>query len=117
MEGQQHEPLPGFACSTLSVWIGHRDYHDASPEALQDRLASIDRQLLALNCTEEFCQEFTLNGGGVCERMAGRRCTKHRGCRGPLPAGKICSLEFVQRVLELRKQVDPRWSRKNVFLQ
>lgn len=71
----------------------------------RDRLASINQELLAMDATDEFCREYLLVGGGSCERVAGKRCIKHRGCRGPLPKGKMCALEFGQRVVELRKQV------------
>lgn len=58
-----------------------------------------------MDATDEFCHEYLLLGGGFCERMVGKRCVKHRGCRGPLPKGKMCAVEFGQRVVELRKQV------------
>lgn len=74
-------------------------------QAFRDRLESINQELQALGCTEEFCMEYMLQGGGVCERMAGKRCMKHRGCRGPLPKGKMCAIEFGLRAVELRKQV------------
>lgn len=74
-------------------------------QAWRDRLEAINRELLAMDATDEFCREFLQAGGGICERVVGKRCVKHRGCRGPLPVGKMCAVEFGQRVVELRKQV------------
>lgn len=71
----------------------------------RDRLEAINGELLSMEATEEFCREYLQIGGGVCERVVGKRCIKHRGCRGPLPPGKMCAIEFGQRVVELRKQV------------
>ena len=71
----------------------------------RERLEAINSELLSMEATDEFCREYLQIGGGVCERVVGKRCIKHRGCRGPLPPGKMCAVEFGQRVVELRKQV------------
>jgi hypothetical protein len=71
----------------------------------RERLESINQELQSMDATEDFCREFLQTAGGCCERLVGKRCVKHRGCRGPLPRGKMCTIEFGQRVLELRKQV------------
>lgn len=72
----------------------------------RERLESINQELQAMGATDEFCREFLQTAGGCCERVVGKRCIKHRGCRGPLPIGKMCAVEFAQRVVELRKQVE-----------
>lgn len=90
-------------------------WHAGEDEGLQpwrDRLAGINVELQTMGATDEFCREYLLVGGGSCERVTGRRCTKHRGCRGPLPKGRMCAQEFGQRVLELRKQVGGREKKK-----
>ncbi len=84
---------------------------EASMHPWRERLESINRELREMDATDEFCREYLLVGGGFCERMVGKRCVKHRGCRGPLPKGKMCAVEFGQRVVELRKQVGRKISR------
>lgn len=78
---------------------------DQSEDSLRQRIQEIDEQLLILGATDAYCREFFQTGGGVCELVVGRRCKRHRACRACLPPGKMCSIEFGQRALELRKQV------------
>lgn len=83
----------------------HELLEESSSRVWTDRLAAINRELESMDATDEFCKEYLMQGGGFCERVVGKRCVKHRGCRGPLPRGKMCAIEFGQRVVELRKQV------------
>ncbi len=69
------------------------------------RIRDIDAELLAMGATEEYCREYFQGAGGVCELVVGNRCKRHRICPAPLPKGMMCTVEFGQRALELRRQV------------
>ena len=73
-----------------------------SPE---EELERVDRELSEMQADEDFCDRYLTRSGGVCESLVGSRCTKHRVCKGILPAGKMCAIELFERAVELRRQV------------
>jgi hypothetical protein len=81
-------------------WLTDDDFRQACT-----RMAEIDRQLTELGADEEYCQQYFQSGGGVCERVVGRHCLRHRACPTPLPAGKMCSQEYGETAAMLRQRV------------
>jgi hypothetical protein len=71
----------------------------------EEELERVDRELSEMQADEEFCDRYLGKSGGTCEHLIGSRCTKHRVCKGILPAGKMCANELFERAVELRRQV------------
>jgi hypothetical protein len=69
------------------------------------RLQSIDHELRGLGASGEYCLSYFQSGGGICERIIGKQCVKHRSCAPPLPEGVMCSVEYGQAAGLLRQQV------------
>jgi hypothetical protein len=74
-------------------------------EQCRQRLYAIEDELCCLGATPEYCLAYFQSGGGVCERVIGRQCVRHRTCAPPLPDGAMCSVEYGQAAGLLRQQV------------
>jgi hypothetical protein len=81
-------------------WLTDEDFRQTCA-----RMQEVDAQLAELGADEEYCQQYFQSGGGVCERVVGRYCLRHRACPTPLPAGKMCSQEYGETAAILRRRV------------
>jgi hypothetical protein len=69
------------------------------------RLDEIRQLLDEAGADPAYTRNYFQSGGGVCERVVGGRCKRHRPCAPPLPACKMCAEEFGESVAELRAQM------------
>jgi hypothetical protein len=69
------------------------------------RLQAIEHELRGLGASAAYCLAYFQSGGGVCERVIGKQCVKHRTSAPPLPDGMMCSIEYGQAAGLLRQQV------------
>ena len=69
------------------------------------RLDEIRQLLDESGADPAYARAYFQSGGGVCERVVGARCKRHRPCPPPLPACKMCAEEFGESVAELRAQM------------
>ena len=69
------------------------------------RLDEIRQLLDEAGADPAYARNYFQSGGGVCERVVGGRCKRHRPCPPPLPACKMCAEEFGESVAELRAQM------------
>ena len=69
------------------------------------RKTQIEEELLAMGANKEYCLQYFQSGGGVCEKMVGGRCMRHRPGSSPLPKGRVCATDFPIMAAELRRRV------------